>query len=351
MKSKIDRVALAYLGKSGGGVTFFESIYLDLNEFGNVIGILATDSEVSLPISSKLIQVRAPHNVRDLFLDLRWITSSFAMILKVFRLGISDVVFLMPHPIDFTISFFLRICKIRVSYVIHDPFHHPGEYWPFNRSMKARFRISHKVFFLSSFVSNHFKSMDLKKKSVTSKLEARRRFTSDDFNYTNQYGSYFLHVGRMKSYKGLERMLEIWEEVDDPESRLLIAGAGIKKSLFDRSIPTNVNQIDRWLTNTEIWGLIENAKGLILLYEDATQSGVAAIAINLGIPVLATNVGGLKEQLQDTSNALVVENNVSAIKQGLAQFRKFERIAKSHLEMNSPMDVSLKIIGELCKTD
>jgi glycosyltransferase involved in cell wall biosynthesis len=155
----------------------------------------------------------------------------------------------------------------------------------------------------------------------------------------------------MKSYKGLERMLAVWEGIDNPEARLLIAGAGIKKSLINRRVPNNVIQIDRWLTEAEIWGLIENTKGLILLYEEATQSGVAAIALNLGVPILSTNVGGLKEQLRGASNALIVENNVLAIKQGLTEFGKLERITKSNLEMNSPMEVSLKIFKELCQTE
>ena len=351
MKSKIDQVALAYLGKSGGGVAFFESVYLDLKEYGNVLGILATDSEVKLPSSSRLLRVRTPHKIWELFFDLRWITSSIMLTLKVFRLGFSDVVFLMPQPIDYVISIFLRMCKIRVSYVIHDPSHHPGEFWPLHRSMKARFRISYRVFFLSSFVANHFKSLDLGKKSIVTKLEARRHLASVSTNFTDQYEDYFLYVGRIKSYKGLERMLAVWDGIDNPETLLLIAGAGIEKSLIGRHIPNNVIQIDRWLTETEIWILIENAKGLLLLYEEATQSGVAAIALNLGVPVLATNVGGLKEQLQGASNALVVENNVSAIQQGLTEFGKFERITKSNSEMNSPMEVSLKIFKELCQTE
>jgi glycosyltransferase involved in cell wall biosynthesis len=129
----------------------------------------------------------------------------------------------------------------------------------------------------------------------------------------------------------------------------LIAGAGIKKSLFGKNIPKNVHQIDKWLTEAEIWGLIENSKGLILLYEEATQSGVAAIAINLGIPVLSTNVGGLKEQLEGVPNAIVVENNISDIKQGILEFGKDRRMIKNNLETNSPMEISLRILEELCE--
>ena len=351
MKSKTDHLALVYLGKSGGGVAFFESVYLDLNEFGNILGILATDTEVKLPVSSRLIHVRTPHKIWDLFLDLRWISSSIVMVLKVFRLGISDVVFLMPQPTDYLISIFFRLCKIQVSYVIHDPLHHRGELWPFHRSMKARFRISYKVFFLSSFVANQFRQFDVEKKSITSKLEARRHLKGANVNFTKQYGNYFLHVGRMKRYKGLDRMLAVWEELENPESCLVIAGEGIKKCLMGKRIPNNVIQLDRWLTDAEVWELIENSKGVILLYEEATQSGVAAIALNLGIPILSTNVGGLREQLQDTSNTLVVENNLSDIRQGLTNFLKFDRIEKSVLELEAPMDVSLKIIEELCKGD
>ena len=351
MKSNINQVAVAYLGKTGGGVSFFESVYLDLSKFGNVLGLLASDSEVRLPSSSRLIQVRAPHKIWELFFDLRWIISSVLVTIKIFRLGISDVIFLMPQPIDYVFSIFLRICKIRVSYVIHDPSHHSGEIWPFRKSMKARIRIAYRVFFLSSYVADQFNSLNLHKKFVVTILEARQNESKVSLNNTNQYGKYFLHVGRMKSYKGLERMLMAWDEIDYLDTCLLIAGAGIRKSLMGRCLPNNTILIDRWLTEGEIWSLVENSNGLILLYEEATQSGIAAIALNLGIPILSTNVGGLKEQLQVTSNSLVVENNYESIKHGLSEFGKLKRIFRSNLEMHSQMQVSLKIFEEFCTNE
>lgn len=54
----------------------------------------------------------------------------------------------------------------------------------------------------------------------------------------------------------------------------------------------------RWIPEVELPGLIGGADAVILPYRQASQSGVAAAAIALGRHVIATDVGGLGEQLR-----------------------------------------------------
>jgi len=46
---------------------------------------------------------------------------------------------------------------------------------------------------------------------------------------------------------------------------------------------------------------------IVLPYLDATQSGVIPIAIEYGTPIIASNTGGLKEQMMDGEFGLLVE--------------------------------------------
>jgi glycosyltransferase involved in cell wall biosynthesis len=45
--------------------------------------------------------------------------------------------------------------------------------------------------------------------------------------------------------------------------------------------------------------LVAGADAVVLPYREASQSGVAPMAHGLGVPVVATPVGGLAEQLRD----------------------------------------------------
>ncbi len=53
----------------------------------------------------------------------------------------------------------------------------------------------------------------------------------------------------------------------------------------------------RWVPDSEIAGLVAAARAVVLPYREASQSGVLPIALALGVPVVATDVGGLAEQM------------------------------------------------------
>ncbi len=346
MESKRSYVGLAYLGKTGGGSAFFESVFLDIIESNKFRAILAMDSDVKLPHITKVINLRVPHSLRSLIFDLRWPFSLLLAAIKIFRSGIIEVVFLMPQPTDYFLALVLRLMRIRVSYVIHDPFHHKGEIWPRFRSIKSRVQISNRVYFLSSFVANHFMPLATKDKFIVVKLEARLNESIQDQEDYLPSGEFFVHIGRIKKYKGISRMLKVWEELETTNKSLLVAGSGVTRALENYEIPRNVILIDKWFSESEIWGLIEKSSGVILPYEEATQSGIAAIAVTLGVPILATKVGGLPEQLDGVANALIVENNSESIKSGIVALEKQKRIAKSAMKRTSVMQFSGELLHQ-----
>jgi len=56
---------------------------------------------------------------------------------------------------------------------------------------------------------------------------------------------------------------------------------------------------------------------LILPYREASQSGVAAAAIAAGRPVIATNVGGLREQLSVSPQAVLCDPDADCLSQAI----------------------------------
>ena len=75
----------------------------------------------------------------------------------------------------------------------------------------------------------------------------------------------------------------------------------------------------RWFADAELPGLLAWADALVLPYREASQSGVAALALAAGRHVLATTVGGLPEQLGGQPRAILCAPNAPAIAKGLLE--------------------------------
>ena len=126
-----------------------------------------------------------------------------------------------------------------------------------------------------------------------------------------------LFFGRISPYKGLEylckAMVKVKEQV--PDATLTIAGGG--KMYFDISSYEKkewVKIINRYVGMEELAGLLQNCSLTVCPYTDATQSGVIMTSYSLCKPVIATNVGGLGEMVEDGKTGLLVPpKNIDAL--------------------------------------
>ena len=95
------------------------------------------------------------------------------------------------------------------------------------------------------------------------------------------------------------------------------------------SIKHNVNVINRWIKDEEVSEIVEPADVVILPYTHATQSGVIPLAYAFSKPVIATNVGGLDEQVVEGETGYIVpSHNPQAIAN--AVIRIYAEIDKPH---------------------
>ncbi len=120
----------------------------------------------------------------------------------------------------------------------------------------------------------------------------------------------FLFFGRMESYKGLDvlvRALEILQG-EERRERVVIAGTGSELDrLRGRLLATGmVEIIDRFLNRSEIVRLMQQAEVVLLPYKDATQSGVVPAAFANARTVIASNVGGLPDIVQNGVNGVLI---------------------------------------------
>jgi glycosyltransferase involved in cell wall biosynthesis len=104
-----------------------------------------------------------------------------------------------------------------------------------------------------------------------------------------------LLFGRLESYKGVDVLVPamhvVWRE--RPDVRLIVAGEGPAAELVPEH--PRVKLIARYIPEAEVQPLLSEATLVALPYTQASQSGVGALAIAAGVPVVVTDVGALPE--------------------------------------------------------
>lgn len=125
-----------------------------------------------------------------------------------------------------------------------------------------------------------------------------------------------LFFGRITVYKDIGMLLNAYRILRDRglNLELLIAGSGPITSPL-RNLP-GVSVRNGWIADDEIPSIFAQADLAVLPYVAGSQSGVVAAALATGLPIVATPIGGLKEQVADSGIGLVARD-VSA--EGIAE--------------------------------
>jgi len=163
-------------------------------------------------------------------------------------------------------------------------------------------------------------------------LQCNEKFSLLPGVIVSQANPVLLFFGRITQYKGLGVLLEAYKRVSErwPNTELRIVGSGdlgpYQPLLRQLS---NVEIENRWVNDAEIPGILRRATVLVLPYTSATQSGVVAVAASLGLPVIASRVGGLPEQIVDGySGVLVAPGSVEQLANAIEKILKNPEWAK-----------------------
>lgn len=120
-----------------------------------------------------------------------------------------------------------------------------------------------------------------------------------------------LFFGRIEQYKGLACLIDAVAILQSKgvSVKVVIAGTGDDLDRHRQRIVGNpVFELrEGFIPHTEIPGLFGRANAVVLPYTDATQSGVAAMAMRFGRPVIASDVGSIGEVVNHGANGLLVQ--------------------------------------------
>jgi len=122
-----------------------------------------------------------------------------------------------------------------------------------------------------------------------------------------------LYFGLIRKYKGLDILIEAFDQLD-AMYELLIVGEPYEsfdtyKNLIDRNKNRDrIHAITRYVSDEEVPLYFSAADVCVLPYRTATQSGVIAIAYHFDLPVIVTDVGGLRKTVESFGTGSVVDS-------------------------------------------
>ncbi|MGH2575151.1 MAG: glycosyltransferase [Ignavibacteria bacterium] len=149
-----------------------------------------------------------------------------------------------------------------------------------------------------------------------------------------------LFFGLIRNYKGLDLLIEalIYLKMKD-EYCLIIAGepyGDFKKyqNIIDAHFLQNKIQLHlKYIPDKEVPLYFSAADVCVLPYKSATQSGITGIAYHFDLPVIVTDVGGLKDTVEDNKTGLIIPEP-SAEHVGQALQRYFDEKLKTKFQSN-----------------
>lgn len=224
----------------------------------------------------------------------------------------------MPALLDARMTAGLRARGIPYGVIVHDGTAHPGEGFNFRVLGQARLlRDANILFALSGHVAADLRRQGFGDAPAIVKLWHPAFDFGPRAPAPLRHGGAprLLFLGRLLPYKGLDLLAEAVALLGpDLPFELRVCGDGPNsRALAQLQAMRGVTVERRWIPEGELAGLVAWADGVVLPYREASQSGVAAAAIAQGRYVLATNVGGLPEQLAGVAGGVVCAPSGPAI--------------------------------------
>lgn len=125
-----------------------------------------------------------------------------------------------------------------------------------------------------------------------------------------------LFFGNLMPSKGIPDLLKAFKQVQDKnaQARLIIAGKPTKhidlhaltQLAVDLGIDNKTTFDSRYIPIENVAPLMETASVVVYPYLNSTQSGSLQVAYSFGRPVIATNVGGLPDAVEDGKSGFLV---------------------------------------------
>jgi len=316
------KVLICYWGRKGGGAEYtYELTKEFVKQYNNkIFTSFSKNSEIFIKsnnLTKQSCHISTFDNRYDFLFKSLLLPLKLYKILNFIRKNQIDVVYTtMGHIWTPFLALMLKIAKVKHVFTVHDATVHPGDKTTPIWLDKIVYNNAFKLVFLSKYVSKQFeKNHTLELNKVILSKHGILRFNSKniiskDFDNINNFRLVFF--GRILKYKGLKHLLRVQQKLEEKYDDIFleIYGSGdISEYIEDINKIKNIKLVNKWISDDEIYEIFKEPCINIVPYIEASQSGVIPVALSCAIPSIATNIGGLPEQVENDVNGLLINSN------------------------------------------
>ncbi len=155
-----------------------------------------------------------------------------------------------------------------------------------------------------------------------------------------------LFFGFIRDYKGLDLLINAMENANN-DYHLVIAGEvygdfeKYHQLIQSKQLGNKITQHVRYIADNEVPLFFSAADVCMLPYKSATQSGITSISYHFDLPIIATDVGGLKESIEHDKTGLIVPTpDIDLIRKSIDDYfvnNKKEKFAGNILQLKKEL--------------
>ncbi len=159
-----------------------------------------------------------------------------------------------------------------------------------------------------------------------------------------QSNNNIIFIGRLDKNKGIEKIVSIFNNVIKnglSKCRLYFIGEGDRKTILDLAIKLNIQDkivFTGWLEEYEKIETIKNS--FVMIFPSRFETfGMSILEVSaIGIPVVATNVGGIPDIIKDNCNGFLYnENNIDGMTKKIIELYENKKLLANVSEKSKLM--------------
>ena len=132
----------------------------------------------------------------------------------------------------------------------------------------------------------------------------------------------FLFFGRIRRYKQIPMLIQVFDDLEIPEAELVIAGNPASDDLYRKIHNLSVGCADvttrlEFIPDTDVERYFAAADVTVFPYQDILTSGSAILSLSLGCPVIAPHIGCLPELIQDCETGFLYEDSIAGLNEAM----------------------------------
>ena len=221
---------------------------------------------------------------------------------------------LIPHIWSPFTASAIRRAGVRHIAVIHDAGCHPGDRYGLVNGwlLREAAAADHIITLTAAVAHGLMDAQGIPEKKISVLFHP-------DLNYGARYRSpesqcgplRVLFLGRILPYKGLDLFADAIAKLrhDGVHVQVGVFGEGKINRTAAATLSTLGAEIEnRWLRHDEFNGILSRYDVVAASHTEASQSGVIAAAFGAGLPVVATPVGGLVEQVAHNVTGIIARS-------------------------------------------